>query len=196
MSDVDMLLPVLRALADPTRLRILALVRHVELAVGELALVLEQSQPRVSRHLKILAEAGLIERVKEGAWVFVRLTEAAYVAPALALLDVAGDGGDVDRARLADVRAERAASAAAYFATHASAWDGIRALHVAETEVEAAIIDVLADAPVGRLLDIGTGTGSTQPLRTKLSNQSRCGSLTTPSTTAATTPSPTGRQTV
>ncbi len=152
-------LTVLRALADPTRLRIVALVRRLELAVGELALVLGQSQPRVSRHLKILADAGLIDRAKEGAWVFVRLGEAAHVAPVLALLDAWQDSGDADRARLADVRAERATAAATYFATHAAAWDGIRALHIPEGEVEAAIVDVLGDAPVGRLLDIGTGTG-------------------------------------
>ncbi len=159
MSSVTSPLPVLRALADPTRLRIVALVRRLELAVGELALVLGQSQPRVSRHLKILADAGLIERAKEGAWVFVRLADAPHVAPALALIDHWNDGGDADRARLADVRAERAAAAAAYFATHAAAWDGIRALHIAEADVEAAIVDVLGDAPIGRLLDVGTGTG-------------------------------------
>ncbi len=152
-------LVVLNALADPTRLRIVALVRRLELAVGELALVLGQSQPRVSRHLKILADAGLIERAKEGAWVFVRLADGAHVAPALALLDVWGDSGDADLARLVGVRAERAASASAYFATHAAAWDGIRSLHIAEAEVEAAIVDVLGDGSLGRLLDIGTGTG-------------------------------------
>jgi ArsR family transcriptional regulator len=149
----------LRALADPTRLRIVALVRRLELAVGELALVLGQSQPRVSRHLRILADAGLIDRAREGAWVFVRLTDAPHVGPALALLDVWGDAVEADLARLSDVRGERAAAAAAYFASHAAAWDSIRALHVAEAEVEAAIVDVLGDRPVGRLLDIGTGTG-------------------------------------
>ena len=152
-------LAVFRALADPTRLRIVALVRRIELAVGELALVLDQSQPRVSRHLKILADAGLIERAKEGAWVFVRLADDAHVAHALALLDVWGDRGDTDLVRLSDVRTERAASASAYFASHAAAWDGIRALHVAEAEVEAAIVDVLGAGSLGRLLDIGTGTG-------------------------------------
>ena len=152
-------LPVLRALADPTRLRIVALVRGIELAVGELALVLGQSQPRVSRHLKILADVGLIERAKEGAWVFVRLAAGPEVEAVLALLDLWGDGSAADRARLADVRAEREAAAAAYFAQHASAWDEIRALHVAEAEVETAINDLLGQGPLGRLLDIGTGTG-------------------------------------
>jgi len=153
------LLQTLRALADPTRLRIIDLVRYMELAVGELAQVLGQSQPRVSRHLKILGDAGLIGRAKEGAWVFVRLGDATHVGPVLGLLDTFGHRGDADRARLATVRAERAAVAAAYFAVHAADWDGIRSLHVAEAEVEAAIVDLLGDRPVGRLLDIGTGTG-------------------------------------
>ncbi len=131
----------------------------MELAVGELAQVLGQSQPRVSRHLKILVDAGLVGRAKEGAWVFVRLGDAPHVGPVLALIDSFGQRGGADRERLATVRAERAAAAAAYFAAHAADWDGIRSLHVAEADVEAAIVDLLADRPVGRLLDIGTGTG-------------------------------------
>ncbi|MGI4880478.1 MAG: ArsR/SmtB family transcription factor [Janthinobacterium lividum] len=152
-------LPIFRALADPTRLRIVLLVRHIELAVGELAAVLCQSQPRVSRHLKILADAGLLNRAKEGAWVFVRLGDAARVGPALAMLDALGESAATDLARLADVRNERAAAAAAYFAAHAADWDGIRSLHAADCDVEGAIVDLLGDRPVGRLLDIGTGTG-------------------------------------
>ncbi len=152
-------LPIFRALADPTRLRIMALVRHLELAVGELAQLLGQSQPRVSRHIKILADVGLLRRAKEGAWVFVRLGDAGVTAPVLAALDSWGVGATDDLARLATVRAERSAAAAAYFAAHAEAWDGIRSLHVADTEVEAAIARALSGRPVGHLLDIGTGTG-------------------------------------
>ena len=135
------------------------LVRQIELAVGELAAVLRQSQPRVSRHIKILADAGLLHRAKEGAWVFVRLGDAARVVPVLALLDAWGESAAADLARLADVRAERASAAAAYFAAHAADWDDIRSLHAADCDVEAAIVDLLGDRPVGRLLDIGTGTG-------------------------------------
>ena len=152
-------LPIFRALADPTRLRIVLLVRQIELAVGELAAVLRQSQPRVSRHLKILADAGLLHRAKEGAWVFVRMGDAARVGPVLSLLDALGESAAADLARLADVRAERAAAAEAYFAAHAADWDGIRSLHAADCDVEAAIVALLRDRPVGRLLDIGTGTG-------------------------------------
>ena len=158
-------LDIFRALADPTRLRILTLLRAMELSVGELAQVLGQSQPRVSRHVKILADAGLAERRKEGSWVFIGLGDERSIAPLLRALDAwsAEEGGDhwavADIARLAAVRADRAAAAADYFEAHAAEWDAIRSLHVAESDVEAAIAEVLGAAPIGRLVDIGTGTG-------------------------------------
>lgn len=153
-------LDIFRGLADPTRIRILLLVRRMELAVGELADVLEQSQPRVSRHVRILADAGLVRRFKEGAWVFVRLGDAAATVPMLAALD-AWDAGaaDADAARLSAVRAERDAAATVYFAAQAESWDRLRSLHIAESEVEAAIVAAIGDRPLGRLLDVGTGTG-------------------------------------
>ena len=153
-------LAVHSALADPTRLRIVALVRRMELSVGELADVLGQSQPRVSRHVKILGAAGIVRRHKEGAWVFLTLGEGAHVAPVLAGIDAWGVAAtDTDVARLADVRGQRATAANAWFEAHAAEWDRLRALHVAEAEVEAAIVAALATRPVGRLLDVGTGTG-------------------------------------
>ena len=157
-------LEIFRALADSSRLRILRLLRTMELSVGELAQVLGQSQPRVSRHVKILCDAGLAERRKEGSWVFVALGPAEAVAPVAAALDgweaAAPDRqAAADVARLAAVRADRAASAAAWFETNAGQWDAIRSLHVAEEQVEAAMLAALGDAPVGRLIDIGTGTG-------------------------------------
>ena len=154
-------LSVLRALADPTRLRIMALVRGMELSVGELALVLGQSQPRVSRHVKILADAGLIVRHKEGAWVFVRLGETARVDPGFALLDTLDghEAASADTARLVAVRTERAAASAEYFAAHAAEWDATRSLHVADEAVEAAVVRAMGGRRVGHLIDIGTGTG-------------------------------------
>jgi ubiquinone/menaquinone biosynthesis C-methylase UbiE len=152
-----------QSLADTTRLRMLVLLREMELSVGELAQVLGQSQPRVSRHVKILIDAALVERRKEGSWVFLSLGNAERIEPLLALLgkwvDLKDDPWAADRARLAAVRAERAEAAARYFAAHAVEWDGIRSLHIAESEVEAAIARALSDRPVGRLVDIGTGTG-------------------------------------
>ncbi len=153
------------ALSDTTRLRIVALLRAMELSVGELAQVLGQSQPRVSRHVRILIVAGLAERRREGSWVFLSLARAPRVAPLLNLLDAwaALDGEEAsmiaDAARLAAVRADRAAAAERYFASHAAEWDQLRSLHVAESEVEAAIAQALDGRPLGRLVDVGTGTG-------------------------------------
>jgi ArsR family transcriptional regulator len=153
------------ALADPTRLRVIAILRAMELSVGELAQVLGQSQPRVSRHVKILIDAGLAERHKEGSWVFLSLGRPERVEPLFQLLDrwAAIDGEEhragADLARLAAVRADRAAAAERYFAQHAKDWDEIRTLHIAESEVEAAIARALGDRPLGRMIDIGTGTG-------------------------------------
>ena len=152
-----------QALADPTRVRILALLRIMELSVGELALVLGQSQPRVSRHLKILADAGVVERRKEGSWVFLTLADPTRTGPMFALLDCWADAPTqalfgADAARLEAVRADRAEAASRYFTTHAAVWDSIRSLHVAESEVEQAIERAL-EKELGRLVDIGTGTG-------------------------------------
>lgn len=157
-------LDIFRALADSTRLRILALLRSMELSVGELAQVLGQSQPRVSRHVKILCDAGLAERRKEGSWVFVAPGRPDRVSPIAAALDVwekiePDHWAVADAARLAAVRADRAVAAQAWFAEHAGEWDAIRSLHIAESEVEAAMTAVLGEAPIRRLIDIGTGTG-------------------------------------
>lgn len=156
---------IFASLADPTRLRILTLLRAMELSVGEIAQVLGQSQPRVSRHVRILIDAGLAERRKEGSWVFVSLGVRARTEPLFQLLDrwTGLDGENAwmtaDAARLAAVRADRAAAAERYFASHAGNWDALRSLHVAESEVEAAIARALGEEPYGRLVDIGTGTG-------------------------------------
>jgi len=155
-------LAIFRALADSTRLRIVALLRSMELSVGELAQVLGQSQPRVSRHVKILCDAGLAERRKEGSWVFVALGAHARVQPILEALDSWNEADHwtvADEARLAAVRADRASAAAEWFEANAGQWDAIRSLHVAESEVEAAMAKALGDTPLGCLIDIGTGTG-------------------------------------
>jgi ArsR family transcriptional regulator len=157
-------LDIFRALADATRLRIFSLLRSMELSVGELAQVLGQSQPRVSRHVKILCDAGLAERRKEGSWVFVALGKQAATAPVAAALDYwhaaqPDHWAVADAARLAAVRADRAASAASWFEGHADEWDAIRSLHVAEEQVEHAMAAVLGEGPIGQLIDIGTGTG-------------------------------------
>ena len=161
---------IIKSLADPTRLRIMRLLAAMELAVGELAQVLEQSQPRVSRHVGILCDAGLAERRREGSWVFLH---APSMAEDNALLDAIihllataerEDAGFArqcleDRRQLAAIRAAREETAQAYFTRHAGEWDELRQLHSSDAQVEKALVEALADANLGDLLDIGTGTG-------------------------------------
>ncbi len=160
---MDGILNIMRALADPTRLRISLLIRQLELSVGELVQILGQSQPRVSRHIRILDEAGIAERRKEGSWVFLRpgpVILSGKLEPLIQTSEVAENRRALrDLEKLEEVRATRAKMAADYFAKHAGEWDSLRSLHVAESEVESAIASILSAAPLGRALDIGTGTG-------------------------------------
>jgi ubiquinone/menaquinone biosynthesis C-methylase UbiE/DNA-binding transcriptional ArsR family regulator len=153
----------LKTAAEATRLRILMLIAETELTVSDLTEILRQSQPRLSRHLRLLAEAGLVERFREGSWAFFRLGErggAADIARALiARLDANDPVIAHDRERLAAVRSARAAAAQNYFRRHAAQWDRIRKLHVADAAVEDAVRAALADKPIRSLLDLGTGTG-------------------------------------
>ncbi|WP_299194235.1 metalloregulator ArsR/SmtB family transcription factor [uncultured Erythrobacter sp.] len=166
---------IFKALADPTRLRIARLLSAMELAVGELAQVLGQSQPRVSRHVGILCDAGLAERRREGSWVFLRATiggsgGAEEADPVLAALDrmlaIAERENsefarvcEEDRRKLAAIRSSRESNAEDYFARHAGEWDELRALHTPDGKVEEHLSKALGEAPLGAVLDIGTGTG-------------------------------------
>ena len=153
----------LKAAGEETRLRVLALLAEAELTVSDLTDILRQSQPRISRHLKLLVEAGLVERFREGTWAFFRLAEHGGGADvARALIERLNATDPViarDHARLASVRQARATAAQAYFRGHAAEWDRIRKLHVADEAVEGAIRAALADKPFRSLLDLGTGTG-------------------------------------
>ncbi|MAF27708.1 MAG: ArsR family transcriptional regulator [Croceicoccus sp.] len=176
MTTAPPLVELLRAIDDPSRLRLLRLLSRMELAVGELAEVLEQSQPRISRHIRILTEAGLVEKRKEGSWVFLKTRMAGSDSPMLAAADrmlAAAEGEDEDFAALCDgdmrrlsaIRTARETSAEYYFARHADEWDRLRTLHSDDALVEAKLASLLdvesgdGDAPLGRMLDIGTGTG-------------------------------------
>ena len=161
---METLLGMLRAAGDATRLRLLLLLTKAELTVSELTQILGQSQPRVSRHLKLLCDAGLLERFKEGAWVFYRAADSgseAELARALAsLADAENDPVLLDdKRRLDQVRAARAHEASAYFRANAPQWERIRSLHVPEGDVEAAIVKLLGRQPLDLVLDAGTGTG-------------------------------------
>jgi len=156
-------LSLLRAAGEATRLRILALLARSELNVKDLTQILGQSQPRISRHLKLMAEAGLIGRFREGSWVFFRLADSGNEAPLAAAIVASLDPADPvfarDRARAEAVNKARAEAAQTYFKEHAGEWDRIRTLHVAEKEVETAIGDALGEGPFPLLVDLGTGTG-------------------------------------
>jgi len=160
---MEAMLSALRAAGEPTRLRILGLLGHGELTVTELTRILRQSQPRVSRHLRLLTEAGLLERFREGAWVFYRLVDAGAAAElARTIVDLiprTDPEHQRDLERLSDVRVARAEAAAAYFRENAPYWDRIRSLYVPEEEVERRMLGVLEEINVEDMLDIGTGTG-------------------------------------
>ena len=161
---MDALLQSLKAAAEPTRLRILGLCAHAELTVSDLVTILGQSQPRVSRHLRLLVEAGILERHQEGTWAWYRLAEAGKGGDfARTLVDLVPESDPVlglDLRRLEEVRAERARQAEEYFRTNASQWSEVRGLHVDSAKVEEALLEILHVSDADDLLDIGTGTGS------------------------------------
>jgi len=156
---MDKLVTMLRAAGDPTRLRLLLLLRQAELTVSELIEIVGQSQPRVSRHLKLLCDAGLIERFKEGSWVFYRAADTGAGVELGQVLSALAGPHAADLQRLAQVREARAAEAAAYFKVNAAEWERIRALHAPDKDVESAIVRQLSSGPIEHLLDAGTGTG-------------------------------------
>jgi ubiquinone/menaquinone biosynthesis C-methylase UbiE/DNA-binding transcriptional ArsR family regulator len=162
-APFDVVLSALTAAGEATRLRLLALLAEAELTVSEIVTILGQSQPRVSRHLKLLAEAGLVERHREGSWVFFLMSQSGAAAglarDIIARLAPADGNLIADRARLTEVRQARADQAARYFADHAANWDEVRAMHVPDDKVEAAILDAIGPGPFGALLDLGTGAG-------------------------------------
>jgi len=159
----DQVVDVLRAAGETTRLRVLALLAVDELSVLELCRILDQSQPRVSRHLKLLAEAGLVERFPDGAWVFYRLASKSpgrsLVRQALELIAPDDEVVRRDAEQLSAVRSERSAGAQAYFARNADRWNEIRSLYVDEAEVEAAILQAAGQGPFDEFVDLGAGAG-------------------------------------
>ena len=159
-KPMDPLLAALRACAEPTRLRILALAARGAFCVVELTEILGQSQPRLSRHLKLLCDAGVLERVREGANVWFGLPpEAGLVLDLLARVPEDDPVLAADRRAAARVLAERARIASENFRKQGADWDEMRALGLPAGEVEAALVSMLPPGALGRLLDIGTGTG-------------------------------------
>jgi ubiquinone/menaquinone biosynthesis C-methylase UbiE/DNA-binding transcriptional ArsR family regulator len=157
------LVAALKAAAEPTRLRILLLLSRSELSVKDLTQVLGQSQPRLSRHLKLLTEAGLVERFRDGSWVYFHVSDrTAGGHLARRLISVVEENDAVarrDRERLDALKRDREQAAQAYFKTHAADWDRIRSLYVPEAAVEKAMLRALPAGPFRLFVDLGTGTG-------------------------------------
>lgn len=160
---METLLKMLRAVAEPSRLRLLALCVRGEFTVSELVQVLGQSQPRVSRHLKILCDAGLLQGLREGSWVFYRFApNEDNAAVARQLIDLMPKADPVlanDSERLIQIKNDRNRIAADYFRKNAANWNKIRALHIDENTVDQAIKAAIFKSPVKQLLDIGVGSG-------------------------------------
>lgn len=154
---------LLRAAGEPTRLRLLALLAESDLTVSDLIEILGQSQPRISRHLKLLSEAGILERYQEGAWVCYRLADQGPMAPLVELIIGHCNPDDPnaakDRERLETLKRKRAKGAAEYFSRNAASWDTIRSLHVDEQRVEAEMLKLVGEEKFRSMLDLGTGTG-------------------------------------
>jgi ubiquinone/menaquinone biosynthesis C-methylase UbiE/DNA-binding transcriptional ArsR family regulator len=161
--SLNELLDGLRAAAEPTRLRMLAICAEGELTVSEITRILGQSQPRVSRHLRLLLGAGLLISFREQHWVYYR-TPAKGEAAQLVHRLLEGLSPDdetlaLDRQRLEQVKSERARAAAAYLRFNAEDWARLRDAEVNATQIARTIVAELGSAPIGDLLDIGTGTG-------------------------------------
>jgi ubiquinone/menaquinone biosynthesis C-methylase UbiE/DNA-binding HxlR family transcriptional regulator len=163
MMVMDDMLKALRAAGEPTRLRALALLQRADLSVGELAQLVGQSQPGLSRHMKLLTDSGLVERMPEGAFVYYRLARSgdgrSLAEGLLSLLDAGGADIARDRDRLEAVLAARTEAARAYFDSVAPQWDALRSLHYPNEKIEQVILDMAGPGPFERVVDVGTGTG-------------------------------------
>jgi len=159
---LDALVDVLKTAGEPTRFRLLALLGASDLTVTDLTEILGQSQPRISRHLKLLGEEALIDRYQEGAWAYFRLKHEGKAATLVRTLLAAASEDDPvllrDSERLSTVKRLRAERAQAYFSRNAAEWDALR-LHVSDAAVEAALLKLVGTTPIDTLLDLGTGTG-------------------------------------
>lgn len=159
---MENLLTALKAVAEPTRLRLIALCARSDLTVSELTQILGQSQPRISRHLRLLVEANVLQRFREGAWVFHRMVHRGqmgeFVNNVLSMLPDDDEQLRRDLDHLGRVKKRRAEVAAAYFNSIAAQWDQLRSLHVEDTEVEKELGQLMPEQ-FEDLLDIGTGTG-------------------------------------
>ena len=161
--DLGLMVDTMKAAAESSRLRILLLLSHGDLTVSDLTEIMNQSQPRVSRHLRLLLEAALIERYQEGSWAYFRLSDVEgarqLVIGLVGRVDTSDPRIERDLERLASVKRRRRDRAADYFRSNAESWDKIRSLHAPDREVEGKLLEMAGDRPIDFMLDLGTGTG-------------------------------------
>lgn len=160
---LDQMVDILKAAAESSRLRILALIARGDLTVSDITDILNQSQPRVSRHLKLLMEAGLVERYQEGSWAFFRISDdedvREFVHGIVQRVHERDAQIDRDLERLHAVKQRRQEKASAYFSRNAASWDQLRSMHAPDQAVEAALLAAVGKQPFQAMLDLGTGTG-------------------------------------
>ena len=160
---MESLLSALKAAGEETRLRLLAVLNYGELTVTELAHILGQSQPRVSRHLKLLTEAGLVLRYPEGSWVFYRLSDQGHSADIVSAVVSMLPGDDLilqrDYDRFLQVQSNRSEKAQNYFSSNAENWETLRNLHIADSQIESKMLKMLGDREINEFVDFGTGSG-------------------------------------
>jgi len=160
---VEKLLQGLRAAAEPTRLRIIALCGHAELSVTELVMILGQTQPRVSRHLKLLVEGGLLQRNKEGNRAYYRLSTEAEGADLARMLNDLIPGEDevhaLDLSRLSSVKADRVRYAESFLDPYSQEIIELRGMWPPDEVIDKCILALLKDRSIQNLLDLGTGAG-------------------------------------
>ncbi len=163
LTDLETFVDSLKAVAESSRMRILFLLSRGDLTVSDMTEILNQSQPRVSRHLKLLLDERLIGRYQEGSWAYFHLAEQAFqrelVTGLVSRIDPSQSPVDRDLERLEAVKRRRQERASAYFESNATSWDRIRSLHVPEDAVERAIVELVGEKPFRTMLDLGTGTG-------------------------------------
>ncbi|APH72798.1 ArsR/SmtB family transcription factor [Aquibium oceanicum] len=163
LTDLETFVDSLKAVAESSRMRILFLLSRGDLTVSDLTEILNQSQPRVSRHLKLLLDESLIGRYQEGSWAYFHLSDQTFerelVSGLIARIDTSQSPVDRDLERLEAVKRRRQERAASYFESNAASWDRIRSLHVPEEAVERSIVGLVGEKPFRSMLDLGTGTG-------------------------------------
>ncbi len=161
--DLSLMVDTMKAAAESSRLRILLLLSRGDLTVSDLTEIMNQSQPRVSRHLKLLLEAALIERYQEGSWAYFRLSDLEgarqFILGLVNRVDTNDPQIDRDLERLSAVKQRRRDRAAEYFSANAASWDEIRTLHAPDRNVEGKLLEMAGDRPIHFMLDLGTGTG-------------------------------------